>query len=43
MLPWFIYLLLQLGLLMHESQWFTLTPAQQEAMEIIITDEVVKP
>ena len=38
MLPWFIYLLLQFGLLSSPEQWNTLTPAQQIELEIITTD-----
>ena len=38
MLPWFIYLLLQFGLLSSPEQWNTLTPSQQIELEIITTD-----
>jgi hypothetical protein len=38
MLPYFIYLLLQLGLLADANDWHTLTTEQQEQYEIIISD-----
>ena len=40
MLPWFIYLLLQLGLLSTPEEWNTLTPEQKTQYEIIIIDQV---
>jgi hypothetical protein len=42
MLPWFIYLLIQLGLLTTPVQWKTLTPQQQHQYEIIVDDQVLK-
>ncbi len=38
MLPWFIYLLLQIGLLSTPDQWNTLTPQEKNNLEIIIDD-----
>ena len=38
MLPWFVYLLVQMGVLATEEQWNTLTTDQQEEYEIIIND-----
>ena len=40
MLPWFIYLLLQLGLLSTPEEWNTLTQEQQKQYEIVIGDVV---
>lgn len=39
MLPWFIYLLIQWGLLSTPEEWNTLAPSQQQAYEIIILEE----
>lgn len=38
MLPWFIYLLLQIGLLSTPEEWNTLSPQEKSNLEIIITD-----
>lgn len=38
MLPWFIYLLLQIGLLSTPEEWNTLSPQEKNNLEIIITD-----
>jgi hypothetical protein len=36
MLPWFIYLLLQLGFISTPEQWNTLTPQEKNSLEIIV-------
>lgn len=38
MLPWFIYLLLQIGLLSTPEEWNTLSPHEKSNLEIIIDD-----
>ena len=40
MLPWFIYLLLQIGLLSTPEEWNTLAPQEKSNLEIIIVDMI---
>lgn len=39
LLPWFIYLLINLGLLNNPNSWHTLTPAEQYQLELIIIED----
>lgn len=40
LLPWFVYLLVNLGYLNTDQQWFTLSESQKVNYELIITDDV---
>ena len=40
MLPWFIYLLIQLGYLVQPEQWHSLSTSEQNRLEIIIEETV---